>query len=238
MIGDLINAGASLINGWMNRNDQQRNAEAQMAMQKEFAQSGIQWKVNDAKAAGIHPLAALGAQTSSYSPQTIGETSFGDMGQSLGRAAKAAMSKEDRQAEELKSLSVERARLDNDLVRSQINASRAATTSRASGAIGPAMPKMTVDGDPIKTDDIKQKPSTAPAVEKLRVGGLPVRTNPYMSDAQDIEDRYGEAVSDYVVGPLNTIGDGAYTVYRKFKDNQGYAPARSFIRGLTRAGRR
>ena len=38
------------------------------ALQREFAQSGIQWKVADAKKAGLHPLAALGAQTASASP--------------------------------------------------------------------------------------------------------------------------------------------------------------------------
>lgn len=47
-----------------NRNDQ---------LQKEFAQSGIRWKVADAKAAGVHPLAALGAQTISYNPQMVAQ---------------------------------------------------------------------------------------------------------------------------------------------------------------------
>lgn len=36
--------------------------------QKEFAQHGIRWKVEDAKAAGLHPLHAIGASTASYSP--------------------------------------------------------------------------------------------------------------------------------------------------------------------------
>lgn len=36
--------------------------------QREFAQNSIQWRVADARAAGIHPLAALGAQVSGYVP--------------------------------------------------------------------------------------------------------------------------------------------------------------------------
>jgi len=37
-------------------------------LQKDFAQHGIRWRVEDAKAAGIHPLAAVGAAGASYSP--------------------------------------------------------------------------------------------------------------------------------------------------------------------------
>lgn len=39
-------------------------------MQKEFAQNGIAWKIQDAERSGIHPLAALGAQV------TYGQPSF------------------------------------------------------------------------------------------------------------------------------------------------------------------
>lgn len=47
----------------------QKEANAQnYAMQKEFAQHGIQWKAADARLAGLHPLAALGAQTTAASP--------------------------------------------------------------------------------------------------------------------------------------------------------------------------
>lgn len=46
------------------------NAE-NIAYQKEFAKHGIQWRVEDAKNAGIHPLAAIGAQTTSFTPSLI-----------------------------------------------------------------------------------------------------------------------------------------------------------------------
>lgn len=41
-----------------------------LELQREFAQHGIQWKVNDAISAGIHPLAALGADTMSFTPSS------------------------------------------------------------------------------------------------------------------------------------------------------------------------
>lgn len=38
------------------------------AMQREFAQMGIQWRAEDAKKAGIHPLYALGTGVTAFSP--------------------------------------------------------------------------------------------------------------------------------------------------------------------------
>lgn len=59
----------------------------QMAM----ANHGIRWKVADAKKAGLHPLAALGAQTMSYAPSRVGGSSnvgaWGDLGKTMGKEA-------------------------------------------------------------------------------------------------------------------------------------------------------
>lgn len=74
------------------RQSQQGMAQDNINMQREFAKHGVRWKVEDAKAAGIHPLAALGAQTHSFSPVTIGSggehtpTNFREMGQDISRA--------------------------------------------------------------------------------------------------------------------------------------------------------
>lgn len=46
--------------------------KANVLLQKEFAQKGIQWRVADAKKAGISPLAALGAQLHSAAPTYVG----------------------------------------------------------------------------------------------------------------------------------------------------------------------
>lgn len=46
------------------------------AMQKEFAQHGIRWRVKDAKAAGLHPLYAIGANPSQATPITVGTPDF------------------------------------------------------------------------------------------------------------------------------------------------------------------
>lgn len=75
-----------------------RDFDRNAALQREFAQKGIQWKVADAKAAGVHPLYALGAQTHSFSPVAIG-SGPGDMsslGQDLSRALNAGSTQEQR----------------------------------------------------------------------------------------------------------------------------------------------
>lgn len=70
-------------NQWFSREMHERNA----AMQREFAQMGIRWKVEDAQAAGLHPLYALGGGAS-FSPSAF----IGGNASSLpsGHAAQAA----------------------------------------------------------------------------------------------------------------------------------------------------
>lgn len=105
MIGDLINAGARIVGGFMDRSAAKDANATRIALanqeyerQKEFAQMGVQWKVKDALAAGVHPLFAMGASTSSYAPQSIGveKTGIGsalaDMGQDVSRAVTAGSS--------------------------------------------------------------------------------------------------------------------------------------------------
>jgi len=59
--------------------------------QKEFAQHGISWKVEDAKRAGLHPLFALSGGNVGYSPSAQPLMT----GQDVAQSARAFMSKED-----------------------------------------------------------------------------------------------------------------------------------------------
>ncbi|UYD39224.1 MAG: hypothetical protein [Wigfec virus K19_160] len=108
-------------------------AEMNTKYQKEFAQSGIQWRVRDAQKAGIHPLAALGAQTHSYSPSYVGTqypnaldpvgTAVASAGQDLGRAVAAtspAQKQANNYAQTAQQLTLQKMSLENDLLASQI----------------------------------------------------------------------------------------------------------------------
>ena len=77
MWGDLIGAagalGGAAIGAFGSNKASKRNAK----LQKEFAQHGITWRVNDAKRAGIHPLYAIGAPAFSASPSYTGDNYIG-----------------------------------------------------------------------------------------------------------------------------------------------------------------
>lgn len=159
------------------RTSQEENWAADRQLQKEFAQMGIQWRVEDAKKAGIHPLAALGAQTQSYSPvtgQVFHDSSGSDairewsqnMGQGLSRAASAVQSKQQREQNELQLASmradVEGKTLDNQIRSTQLSQMR---------ATGPALPSpMDSPIIPGQGNAVHVKPSEVYASEQGRSG--------------------------------------------------------------------
>lgn len=235
MIGDLLSAGANLISGFFNRGAQERANEANLAQarennriqqeiaqqniqnQREFAQQGIRWKVEDAQAAGLHPLAALGSQVSSFSPISVGTSTadikpasldLGNMGQHLGRAINATRTgteKVDAYTAQLQALQLERGSLENTLLKSQIlrNTQPAASQPNfPSISDTPANfiplprpgPSRTMGGIAYNDDDkIEQKPESAFPVRTLRMYGLPVEMPSWLSSGQDWEDALGEA---------------------------------------------
>lgn len=71
IVGSAIGAAGSLFGGAISDKRNQAYADQMWQKnynaQKEFAQNSIQWRVQDAKKAGIHPLYAMG-QTPGYTP--------------------------------------------------------------------------------------------------------------------------------------------------------------------------
>lgn len=84
------------------------SAEAQSAkneaLQREFAQKGIQWRVADARAAGLSPLFALGGTGATYSPNAItvgdyGRSAYAEAGQDVSKALSGMQSPSQRALE-------------------------------------------------------------------------------------------------------------------------------------------
>lgn len=193
MIGAALSAGANLIGGMINssnvRDANRANAEAaqrNIKLQKTFAQEGIQWKVEDARKAGIHPLYALGAQTNSFSPVSVGQvadTSLGSAiassGQDLSRAINATRTAPQREAaisKTMQDLQLTNMGLQNELVAAQI--------AKLKSSINPPMPTLGSDGvlPEGKLDD----------VTPLVAAGQKIQQNRGWSDGQTFEDRWGE----------------------------------------------
>jgi len=75
----LIGAAGSIAGGLLSGGDDARDINNRnIKIQKQFAKNQIQWKVNDAKAAGLHPLFALGSSTN-FSPANVmpGQSNMG-----------------------------------------------------------------------------------------------------------------------------------------------------------------
>lgn len=145
------------------------------ALQREFAQNGIRWKVEDAQRAGVHPLYALGASTSSFSPSsvTVGGDSgpnlasalegLGQAGQSVSRAFDKTRTDTERLQHRMNLLQIEGQEIDNAYRAAQLrllnqNGSGAAFPDHHSmyGGIGPVPPR-----SPITVQSLSGGPSNA-----------------------------------------------------------------------------
>jgi len=161
--------------------------------QKQFAQHGLSWRVADAKRSGIHPLAAIGFQGPSYSPQSL---NLGDSLSTAGQAVDNALHRAtDQHSRTMATLAEERAVLENAHLKEQILSTRVNRTG--------SPPAYRRSSDPLQ-------PPPPPNHTGLREG---TRTNtmhdPNYSDAQDAENRYGES-SDYIEGVRNRFVDFQY----------------------------
>lgn len=138
-LGTIIGAGLKLAGGFLGKSSQdkankiaQQNAAQNFATQREFAKNAISWKVADAKRAGIHPIFAMGSSPINFSPVGVGVSganpmadSLRSMGQDISRAGMATQSRRGRGAmmnSTMDKLGIERAGLQNELLRSQIKA--------------------------------------------------------------------------------------------------------------------
>lgn len=136
IVGGLISGGLTLAGDLLDSGDDgssERNAARgqDIALQKEFAQHGVSWRVADAERAGIHPLYALGATGATYSPTTyIGAeprrskvsktlSHLGAMGQDVTRAIYATAPQEAREKALFKQSFI-KGELENEILRSQL----------------------------------------------------------------------------------------------------------------------
>lgn len=155
-------AGALLGQNGAKEQNKQNQAFAQQQWQqnynaqKEFAQNGLRWKVEDAKKAGLHPLAALGFNGASYSPvntQSYFENeqaglgnALSNMGQDISRAVGAKQTARERavadlQNQQLFDLDVRQKEADIALTQAKTSAVVSANQQQV-----PAMPSGMDDG--------------------------------------------------------------------------------------------
>lgn len=191
-----ISAGASLLGGILGRESQENQRASNEALQREFAQSSIQWRVEDAKKAGIHPMYALGAPSISPAVSVQNDplaASVGSMGQDISRAMLASNTAEGRETQfsnSLQALGLERAQLQNELLKTQIASS---LQRLKAGQIGPPMPSAGSVEIPPGPDTVFSHPQDKPEKSPpLMMGSERWSTDLNTSPMKAWEDRYGD----------------------------------------------
>lgn len=123
------------------RNEAWFQADKNEALQREFAQNGIRWKVADAQAAGLSPLFAVGGSGAAFSPNAItvgssGSDGFGErMGQSISRAVQGQSTSVER-ALHVAQLRVLESQADKNQAEAFYYASRASGAVQTAGQSG------------------------------------------------------------------------------------------------------
>lgn len=146
-----IGGATRLIGGAMSNKSSEKAARMNAAMQMQFARKGIQWKVEDAKAAGVHPLYALGAQTHTFQPTYVGSdySHIGEMGQDIGRAVHSMANnkqKVDAYTQQLRDLQLERGRLENDVLKAKLASEVAKVTQGSQVSMPTVTQRYLIDG--------------------------------------------------------------------------------------------
>lgn len=228
MIGEILGSIGNVVGGLLNRKSakeaneiNRQNAENNIAMQKQFAQEGIRWKVADARAAGVHPLYALGAQTASFAPVSVGATadtslgnSIASAGQDLTRGINATRTVEERAAAQATTaLQLEGLKLDNEIKKTQV----ASSLQRISQNQNPPLPAI----GPMKDANVPfDHPESNKAEERppLMLFGNRVLTPPSTSPMKAWEDQIGDD------GPLSWLAQlavGAHMIQHNFNQRFG-----------------
>lgn len=162
-----------LLGGLFDDKSAEKQQAQNLAYQKEFAQSGIQWKVKDAQAAGVHPLYALGAQTHSYTPTQTQSTTGREVGEAIGNipgqmgAKKTSALQNELLEAQINQVNSNTARNMNDIEQSKLNSAMA----------------------------LKKQSNINNQDDGIIVAGEKIPKNKGWSDAEDIETRYADVVS-------------------------------------------
>lgn len=197
-----------------------KSAALQYEYARNWAREELPLRVEGAKAAGLHPLAVLGGG-STFSPAiAVGGDNVSPLrglGQDISRAANAYSSKSERaNSDVMAALSLERAKLENDLLRSQITAINRPTT--------PPFPSGSISGDvQFNPDEVTSTTGKGaftagsnvakPAVTVIRNRDGSTSTIPSQDAKQGIEDSliyetdhfFRNRINPYILDTANSI---------------------------------
>lgn len=175
--------------------DAQRDTnKANLEMNKQFAKDSIQWKVEDAKKAGIHPLYALGASTNAPTFAMKGHDYTGDAIRDIANQIPSDL-------QELQKKSVE-ADIALKMARTAEVAKRTQSLNSQQDA------SIVAEDNPKPRVKLHQKRQEV----KTIIGDLMPDKQPGYIDANRIPERYGDEAKDFL---------GLIALWNDFWRNQG-----------------
>lgn len=164
-------------------------AWADRDLQYNFGKHAIEWRANDARRAGIHPLAAMGANTISPSPSAIGAVNpqLTSDGQDISRAMASAMGAKGRQLQlSLAESQVENQKIQNELLKTELASAQARMKG---GQVPPPVPDVQPQPlTPIKGDG-GTKNKTAEVGSITQVGFIRTPTGVRPTHSADVKQR-------------------------------------------------
>lgn len=165
------------------RPDEQRAQNVEN--QERFAKHGIQWRVNDAKAAGLHPLFGIGGSGSSFSPNPVTVGDGTSISAAPGTAAEGIQRRSNQQSQPVTELEKNQdARLER-----QSNNEHAATVSRIRTDTAQQQ-RLAAETDLIRqqiADSVAARAKQTGGVNKERTVVRPAPTDP--QDAWEVKNR-------------------------------------------------
>jgi hypothetical protein len=186
--GAATSAAGSLYGSYL----QSKSADKANAQQMDLAKNSIKYRTQDAINSGIHPLYALGAPTFSTSHVTS------SMGQGVAQAAGSLGNAISNMGQaKARNLQLENAKLQNDLIKHTI-----------AGKLQEQFQSARRFEQEQKLNEVGRN-NLPPTANNLRIGGYKLTHNQGWSNAQDIEDRYGDLAS-WAYG-LGVIGADGYS---------------------------
>lgn len=141
LAGGVISGGLGLLGGFLSNEYNQDLLEQQIASQREAQQNFIQWRVEDAKKAGIHPLFALGANSPSTFPISMGDNigpALREAGQDIGSATARMLDTQAKEKHQM-DMALGAAQLSESDARREMYLSEAARNRQAPGAPMPGL---------------------------------------------------------------------------------------------------
>ncbi|AXH75531.1 MAG: DNA pilot protein [Microviridae sp.] len=203
--GGLIGGGAGLLGGAISSINQNRQNRLNREAQEEFARHGVQWRVEDAKKAGVHPLFALGASTTGFTPSPVMPDDYGiaEAGQAIGNAVTASATQPERR-----------------LINAQLDALHAGSMKDFAEASYWASMSHKINMEGLQTKPFPEVSATGKLQWLDDVSGAEIRSS---IGADDFRKGLSGDVGTPRMLPSQGIAEGETPAFSKWRYDQGWA---------------